>query len=352
MHACTVPGGVRLFIDIPLKGSDRYFEVYKPHSLPYYNQEIEEFVSIHMPKGTYFAVSENRQIFSIMTSDDMSKCREGYYTICPADFVLLDYTSQHCLIALFLGNDEIARRNCKRTIEDRNFDPIWIRSPGSTFWVYSLSAPTRITKKCKAPDPSIGYKPSQTMMLEGTGILNDSYECLIFGKNFKLLPHTLGRSNIGLQYHHLIIPAITTLITPEEKEFFQNEYDRSKANDELKNIASQQIDGNRMGLDLVNLKHQAKRLQERSRINNHMLMGLGGTISVSSNFSTLQESVISMFDRRLSRHRKSRPTTQQKRGHSVSGETIPETEDRVQDAAEEEGEARSSVTFVKHLNTV
>ena len=138
--------GIRLFIDIPLKGNNRYFEIYKPYTLPYYVDEVKEFVSIQMPKGNYLAVSERRQLFSILTLDDMNRCKEGFYTVCPAEFVLLDYTSQHCLIALYLGNDEIVRKNCERTIENRNFDPIWIRSPGSTFWTYALSTRTTVTK--------------------------------------------------------------------------------------------------------------------------------------------------------------------------------------------------------------
>ena len=30
VHACAIPIGIRLFIDIPLKGSDRYFKYLNP----------------------------------------------------------------------------------------------------------------------------------------------------------------------------------------------------------------------------------------------------------------------------------------------------------------------------------
>ena len=43
VHACAIPIGIRLFIDIPLKGSDRYFEVFRPFSLPYYDQDIRVY---------------------------------------------------------------------------------------------------------------------------------------------------------------------------------------------------------------------------------------------------------------------------------------------------------------------
>ena len=57
VHACAILIFIRFFIDIPLKGNDRYFEIFRPYSLPYYDYEIEEFVSIRMPKGILLAVS-------------------------------------------------------------------------------------------------------------------------------------------------------------------------------------------------------------------------------------------------------------------------------------------------------
>ena len=65
IHACAIHSGIRLFIDIPLKENDRYFEVFRPHSLPYYDYEIKEFVSIRMPKGILLAVSEDKQFLPL-----------------------------------------------------------------------------------------------------------------------------------------------------------------------------------------------------------------------------------------------------------------------------------------------
>jgi hypothetical protein len=50
-----------LFIEIPLKRSDRDFEVFKPHSLPYYDNECKEFISIRNFKDILLAVSRDRQ---------------------------------------------------------------------------------------------------------------------------------------------------------------------------------------------------------------------------------------------------------------------------------------------------
>jgi hypothetical protein len=40
VHAGAIPEGIRLFIDIILKGRERYFEVYQAHSLPFFDSKI------------------------------------------------------------------------------------------------------------------------------------------------------------------------------------------------------------------------------------------------------------------------------------------------------------------------
>ena len=49
-------------------------------------------------------------------------------------------------------------------------------------------------------------------------------KCLIYGPNFNLLPHTLGRTRVGIQTHKIVLPAIQNIITADEKEFFRNIY--------------------------------------------------------------------------------------------------------------------------------
>ena len=50
-----------------------------------------------------------------MTQEELNQCRREFFSICPADLVLMDETAQHCLIGLYLGNDEIVRKTCKIT---------------------------------------------------------------------------------------------------------------------------------------------------------------------------------------------------------------------------------------------
>ena len=72
VHAVATSTSIRLFIDIPLKAADRYFELYQVHSLPFFHQGVGQFVIID-EAFTYLAVAENRQFFAVMTPYMLSK---------------------------------------------------------------------------------------------------------------------------------------------------------------------------------------------------------------------------------------------------------------------------------------
>jgi len=81
-HAVATSKSIRLFIDIPLKAADRYFELYQVNSLPFFHKGIGKFVMIH-ETFTYSAVAESRQFFAFMTPHMLSKCTQDLYTVCP-----------------------------------------------------------------------------------------------------------------------------------------------------------------------------------------------------------------------------------------------------------------------------
>ena len=59
----------------------------------------------------------------------------------------------------------------QRLIVNETFEPIWVRSPDASCWIYSLKVPQRVTVQCQEiGSPSI-YKLSYQMLLEGTRIL-------------------------------------------------------------------------------------------------------------------------------------------------------------------------------------
>jgi hypothetical protein len=112
-----------------------------------------------------------------MTNEMLAKCTTNFYTICPSNLAL---------------------RKCKREILN-DFEPIWIRSPDSKYWVYSLKEPTRVTLKYR-PLGGSPLEEDETVekVLMNTGILPNSSTCYVYAETFKLLPHSLGRTLIGL----------------------------------------------------------------------------------------------------------------------------------------------------------
>ena len=84
--AGAIPEGLRLFIDILLKGSERYFEAYKVHFY-LFDSDVSWFVSVSTAT-LRLAVSMNKQILTILTDDVWYKCKDVYFSVCPTALVM------------------------------------------------------------------------------------------------------------------------------------------------------------------------------------------------------------------------------------------------------------------------
>jgi len=188
VHAVATSTSIRLFVEIPLKAADRYFELYQVHSLPFFYGRIGKFVMID-ERFTYLAVAESRQFFALIPTHMLAKCTQDLYTVCPADMMLKPAGEPNCLTALFLGKTDIALAKCKHLIINEAFEPVWIRSPDFSYWIYSLSTPQHITVQCQEIGSPPNFEKNQQLVLRGTGILPNSSSCYIHAENFKLLPH-------------------------------------------------------------------------------------------------------------------------------------------------------------------
>jgi len=196
VHAVAISKSIRLFVDIRPKAADRYFVLYQVYSLPFSHKGISNFIMID-EAFLYLAVAESRQFFTLMTPCMLSKCtRELYTVVCPSDMVLKTAGEQKCLIALFLGKMSIVLKKCKRLVLNESFEPVWIRSPDFSCWIYSLGNPQQVTVQCQKAGSLKASKSSHQMMLEGTGVFPNSSSCYIHPENFKLLPHSLGKTTV------------------------------------------------------------------------------------------------------------------------------------------------------------
>jgi hypothetical protein len=137
VNAVATSKSIRLFSDIPLKVADRYFDLYQVHSIPFFHKGINNFVMIY-EVFLYLAMAKNRQFFTLMTPDILSKRTQELYTVCSSDLVLNTAGEQNGLIALFLGIMNVVVKKCKQLTLNESFEPVWIRSPDFKYWVYSL----------------------------------------------------------------------------------------------------------------------------------------------------------------------------------------------------------------------
>jgi len=58
-------------------------------------------------------------------------------------------------------------------------------------------------------------------MIEGTGVLPNSSSCYIHAENFKLLPHSLGKTTVNLVKTHIALPNIENIVKFSEEGLLQ-----------------------------------------------------------------------------------------------------------------------------------
>ena len=148
----------------------------------------------------------------MMTPHVLSKCTQDLYTVYPSDLVLKTAGEQNCLIALFLGKVDTIRKRCKRLMLNESLEHIWIRSPDSSYWINSLSSPQHITVQCQEVGSPQTSKPSYQITLEGTGVLPNSSSCYIHAEDFKVLPHSLGKTTVNLIKTHIVLPNFDNIL--------------------------------------------------------------------------------------------------------------------------------------------
>jgi hypothetical protein len=124
-------------------------------------------------------------------------------------------------MALFLGKTDIDLAKCKCLIISEPFELVWIRSPDFSYWIYSLSTPQRVTVQCQEIGSPPNFEKNQQLVLRGTGILPNSSFCYIHSENFKLLPHSMGRTTVNLDDAHIVLPNIEQILNFAEEDLLQ-----------------------------------------------------------------------------------------------------------------------------------
>jgi hypothetical protein len=161
---------------------------------------------------TYLAVADSKQFFTIITPYMLMKCTQKLYTVCPSDMVLRTARESNSLIALFLGKTDVIFSTCKRLVLNETLQPVWIPSPDASYWIYSLNTPQRVTVHCQETGSPPIYESNSQILLEGTGILPNSSSCYVHAESFKLLPHSLGKTEVQLNRAHIVLPILENVL--------------------------------------------------------------------------------------------------------------------------------------------
>jgi hypothetical protein len=88
-------------------------------------------------------------------------------------------------------------------------------------------------------------------MLEGTGVLSNSSSCYVHAENFKLLPHSLGKTTVTLVRAHVLLPNVDNILRFSEENLLQTDAVRPMELQHLDGLIERVASrGNAKGLDV------------------------------------------------------------------------------------------------------
>jgi hypothetical protein len=112
--------------------------------------------------------------------------------------------------------------------------------------------PQRVTVQCheigSPPNSAANYQ----IQLEGTGVLPNSSFCYVHAENFKLLPHSLGKTTVTLTKTHIVLPNIEKILHFTEEVVLQPNADSPKELQRLDEIRERAASRSHMkGIDVT-----------------------------------------------------------------------------------------------------
>ena len=162
--------GVRLFIHFPIYEFTYAFELYELYPLPTFDKKSRKAHTFNgLPR--YLAVSNDRQTFMELGSEDLRGCKGLEDRICPLNkAVHRKRLKRSCAVALFLQQSEAVYRDCNRNVEIwKGAEAVYI---GQQLWAYTTDFPQQMVTQCVNKNP-----PSRIEWLNGTGLVRIPRGC-------------------------------------------------------------------------------------------------------------------------------------------------------------------------------
>lgn len=222
VKSAAAPGHLRLLVEIPLKGANTYFELYRALPIPI-RVENSSFSVLVSPKSEFLALSSNRQAFVGLNYEDLHDCFEGPERICAPRSAVLTHPHKTCEYSLLMGYAEDAERLCEKKVV-RMSTPYFFRMDERGSWVYHADDPLTITVKCptygKWTTTGARYS-SVTRTLHGTGISALGPACSAFAPGLILPSSYQGRQeyHFRLTNDTITFPAVGSVLTMADRRF-------------------------------------------------------------------------------------------------------------------------------------
>lgn len=213
VHAASIGNKIRLFVNIPIKATNRYFNLYQTKPLPTFinNQSAAMMIKSDYP---YFAISDDRQTYIQLSTIDMMACTEGMIKICPPLKSIRKAIVKSCLYALFMGEEETTKKLCEHEIV-LNYEPTFYRAYDSEIWLYSVKT-EKLIIQCPVNNTSVRSNVTEKV-ITGTGHIMIPDNCYVHSDHFLLLPHTSETITVTdtVEFH---IPPIANIFNSLSEE--------------------------------------------------------------------------------------------------------------------------------------
>ena len=189
-----------LMIKIPLLDSDSTMTLYKIHSLPIYNPDIDKSLSYQL-EGSNLAVAKDNSYVTTLTEAEFIQCTlvQGHFCSLNTALYHIDY-SKWCLAAMFLKQNDQINEYCPLSITNITGPQAIYLDQGS--WALSIGKPIQMEIRCPQVTQVKSLKPPITFIT-----LQPAYRG--FSPEVKLPPFFWQFSkgfHVAFKSAHLIVP--------------------------------------------------------------------------------------------------------------------------------------------------
>lgn len=177
---------IRLFIEIPLKSSEREFTIYKaiPIPIPIAQNNLRMKMKTD---AIYLALSKNQNLHFEMNIDDYEACRGQFIKICPYNApIYRRHNINTCLYANYEGDHEKIKENCEIILSKRN-KAEWIKIDNGETWVHDIEH-ENLNLVCTGQE-------AKHISVSGRGTLFIPNSCEIHSDDYVLIQSIVGKSN-------------------------------------------------------------------------------------------------------------------------------------------------------------